>query len=108
MDLLNQLEQTKTETLMFFELEDEELDKTYAEGKWTVRYILHHLADTETVQFKRIRRILSEPRLNSPRCLGVASPSRVQYDCARRGVGAKSQRRQNRAYNGNGRRGPEN
>ena len=62
MDLLNRLEQTKTETLMFFELEDEDLDKTYTEGKWTVRYILHHLADTETVQFERIRRLISEPR----------------------------------------------
>jgi hypothetical protein len=27
-----------------------------------VRYILHHLADNETVFFERIRRALSEPR----------------------------------------------
>lgn len=62
MDLRNQLEQTKTETLVFFELEEEDLDKSYAKGKWTIRYILHHLADTETVLFDRIRRIISEPR----------------------------------------------
>lgn len=62
MNLTTQLEHTKTETLVFFELEDDDLDKSYAKGKWTVRYILHHLADTETVLFDRIRRIISEPR----------------------------------------------
>src|SRR5207253_1934875 len=30
--------------------------------KWSVRFILHHLADAETVLFDRIRRVLSEPR----------------------------------------------
>ena len=37
------------------------MNKTYAPGKWTVQYILHHLADAETVLFDRIRRIISEP-----------------------------------------------
>lgn len=27
-----------------------------------MRFILHHLADSETVLYERIRRILSEPR----------------------------------------------
>ncbi|MGH7717910.1 MAG: DinB family protein [Gemmatimonadaceae bacterium] len=31
-------------------------------GKWSVRFILPHLADSETIFFDRIRRILSEPR----------------------------------------------
>lgn len=62
MDLINQLQQTKTETLIFFELGDEDLHKTYAPGKWTIQYILHHLTDAEAVLFDRIRRIISEPR----------------------------------------------
>ncbi len=62
MGLIQELESTKAETLKFFELTDEELDKSYEPGKWTVRYILHHLADAETVLFERIRRVISEPR----------------------------------------------
>lgn len=62
MDLLLHLEQTKKETLKFFDLPDKELEKTYAPGKWSVRFILHHLTDAETVLFDRIRRVISEPR----------------------------------------------
>ena len=45
-----------------FSLGDRDLARTYAPGKWSVRYILHHLSDQETVYFDRIRRVLSEPR----------------------------------------------
>lgn len=62
MNLIKELEKTKNETLQFFKPGNKDLEKTYAPGKWTVRFILHHLADTETVLFDRIRRILSEPR----------------------------------------------
>lgn len=62
MRLISQLQQTRDETLKFFALRDEDLALTYAPGKWSVRYILNHLADSETVLFDRIRRILSEPR----------------------------------------------
>lgn len=62
MDLITHLEQTKKETLPFFELPDEELEKTYAPGKWSIRFILHHLTDAEMVLFDRIRRVISEPR----------------------------------------------
>ncbi len=34
----------------------------YGPGKWSVREILHHLSDAETVLFDRIRRVISEPR----------------------------------------------
>ena len=61
-ELLTQLEQTRVETLRYFELGKEELARTYASGKWSVRYLLLHLADSETVLFERIRRVLSEPR----------------------------------------------
>jgi hypothetical protein len=36
--------------------------RTYAPDKWSVKFILHHLSDSETVLFDRIRRVLSEPR----------------------------------------------
>jgi hypothetical protein len=61
-DLIHRLEQTRDETLNLFALGDSDLARTYAPGKWSVRFILLHLADAETVLFDRIRRILSEPR----------------------------------------------
>lgn len=61
-DLLRRLEATRDETLALFALGDDDLARTYAPGKWPVRFILLHLADTETVLFDRIRRVLSEPR----------------------------------------------
>ena len=60
--LIKQLEQSRDETLELFELGDDDLARTYAPGKWSVRYVLLHLADSETVLFDRIRRVLSEPR----------------------------------------------
>ncbi|MGQ0641590.1 MAG: DinB family protein [Gemmatimonadaceae bacterium] len=63
MQLIKQLEETRDETLKFFSLGNhEDLARTYGPGKWSVRYILLHLADSETVFFERIRRVLSEPR----------------------------------------------
>jgi hypothetical protein len=38
------------------------LERRYAAGKWSVRELLHHLCDAETVLFDRIRRVISEPR----------------------------------------------
>jgi hypothetical protein len=61
-DLIHRLEQTRDETLNLFALGDSDLARTYAPGKWSVRFILLHLADAESVLFDRIRRILSEPR----------------------------------------------
>jgi hypothetical protein len=46
----------------YFDLAHEQLERTHAPGKWTVRFILHHLADAETVFNDRIRRVISEPR----------------------------------------------
>ena len=60
--LISALEGTRDETLGYFELKDDELDRTYAPGKWPVRYLLHHLADAETVLYDRVRRVISEPR----------------------------------------------
>jgi DinB family protein len=60
--LIRDLEVTRDETLRYFDFGDSELARTYAPGKWPVRFILHHLADSETVLYDRIRRVLSEPR----------------------------------------------
>jgi hypothetical protein len=62
MELIEQLQRTRDETLSYYRLDDEDLARTYAPGKWPVRFILLHLADSETVLYDRIRRILSEPR----------------------------------------------
>jgi hypothetical protein len=62
MDPIARLEAARDRTLKYFDLGDEQLARTYAPGKWTVRYLLHHLADSETVLYDRIRRAISEPR----------------------------------------------
>jgi hypothetical protein len=62
MDLIRQLESTRDETLGYFSLDQGDLNRSYAPGKWSVRFLLLHLADSETVLFDRIRRVLSEPR----------------------------------------------
>jgi len=60
--LLEQLEGTRDETLRFFGLAEDDLALTYGPGKWSVRFVLHHIADSETVLFERVRRTLSEPK----------------------------------------------
>ena len=62
MQLIQDLEATRDETLKCFTLGEQDLARTYAPGKWSIRFILHHLADSETVLYDRIRRVLSEPR----------------------------------------------
>jgi hypothetical protein len=62
MDIVARLEATRSRTLRCFDLSDEQLALSYGPGKWPVRFILHHLADAETVLFDRIRRVISEPR----------------------------------------------
>lgn len=62
MQLIQDLEKTRDETLKYFSLDERGLQRTYAPGKWSVRFLLLHLSDAETVLFDRIRRVLSEPR----------------------------------------------
>lgn len=62
MDLIQELGRTRDETLKYFSLPVEDLTRTYGPGKWNVRYLLHHLVDSETVLYYRIRRVLCEPR----------------------------------------------
>lgn len=60
MQILNDLRTTRDETLCYFELDKNDLSKTYASGKWTIHQILHHLADAETVLCERIKRGIAE------------------------------------------------
>src|SRR5216684_8082083 len=62
MDIVTRLETARDRTLKHFALSGEQLARSYGPGKWPVRFILHHLADAETVLYDRIRRVLSEPR----------------------------------------------
>ena len=62
MDIIEKLETTKAVTLKYFDLSEDYLGKSYGSGKWPIRYILHHLADAETVLYDRIRRVISEPK----------------------------------------------
>jgi hypothetical protein len=62
MFIIQDLERTRDETLSYYTLGEADLQRSYGPGKWSVRYILHHLSDSETVLFDRIRRVLSEPR----------------------------------------------
>ena len=62
MQIIDDLEKTRADTLRYYTLSEQDLARAYAPGKWSVRFLLHHLSDSETVLFDRIRRILSEPR----------------------------------------------
>jgi hypothetical protein len=62
MDIVSRLESARERTLHYFDLDGEALDSCYSPGKWPVRWLLHHLADAETVLYDRIRRAISEPR----------------------------------------------
>jgi hypothetical protein len=60
--IIDALNCTRDETAPHFALGETDLARTYGPGTWSVRHVLHHLADAETVMFERIRRVLSEGR----------------------------------------------
>lgn len=62
MNIIAQLEASRDKTLKYFDLNEEQLARTHGPGKWPVRFVLHHIADSETVLNERIRRTISEPR----------------------------------------------
>lgn len=62
MSVIDDLISTRERTLEFFGLPEQKLALSYADGKWTNRQILCHLADGESVMYDRIRRVISEPR----------------------------------------------
>ena len=60
--LVQELERTRRETLTYFGLDGADLARTYGPGKWSVKFILHHLADSENVLYEQICRTIAEPR----------------------------------------------
>lgn len=60
--LIQELERTRDETVRYFSLGADALAKRSAPEKWPVRFLLHHLADSETVLLYRVRRVISEPQ----------------------------------------------
>ena len=61
-ELVGELERTRDETLGHYSLSASELAKTYGPGKWSVKFMLHHLADSEQILYERIGRTIAEPR----------------------------------------------
>src|SRR5688572_4299100 len=41
-------------------LDDEELAKTYREDSWTVRQLVHHIADSQMAMYQRLKLALTE------------------------------------------------
>ncbi len=41
-------------------LDEEQLNTPYRQGGWTVRQVVHHLADSHSIAFTRVRRALTE------------------------------------------------
>jgi len=61
-ELLELLLVTRDYTLSCFDGNDHDFQKTYGEGKWNVRQILHHLTDTEYLFLGRLKKIIAEPK----------------------------------------------
>ena len=61
-ELIQELERTRDETLRYYALGPKQLGLSYGAGKWSVKFILHHLADAEQVLYERIARTIAEPR----------------------------------------------
>ena len=89
---------TLHQTAALFDQPDAVLARAYAPGKWTLRQLLIHVSDTETVLLDRLRRIASDekPVLTAfdqdlwarhlhygQRDMAIA---RQQFEVARRGV----------------------
>ncbi len=60
METIELLKITRDKTISFYDLPENDLQKSYGPGKWTIRQILVHLADTEIVLNERIRRAIAE------------------------------------------------
>ena len=42
-------------------LTDEELSKTYREGSWNIRQVVHHVADMQFLHYFRMKKAITEP-----------------------------------------------
>ena len=61
-------------------LTDAELDRPQPEGEWTAREVVHHLSDSESMAYIRLRRLIAE---DNPEIQGYDEPEwarRLHYD----------------------------
>jgi hypothetical protein len=59
---------------------DAELDRPQPDGEWTAREVVHHLADSESMAYIRLRRLIAE---DNPEIQGYDEPEwarRLHYD----------------------------
>ena len=59
---------------------DDELDRRPADGGWTARQVAHHLADSETMAYTRLRRLIAD---DDPIIQGYDEPTwaeRLHYE----------------------------
>ena len=47
-------------------LNDEQLSKTYRDGSWTVRQLVHHIADSQLVMYQRLKLALTDDNPTVP------------------------------------------
>ena len=96
--VIQELLDTLHETLKYFDADSKTLGTSYGTSKWTLRQILVHISDTETVLLDRLRRLAAEKKamlmafdendwaaalLYKERDLNLA---RQQFEAARRNV----------------------
>lgn len=64
------LKETETYTIRLREtvdtLSDEDLNKTYREGAWTVRQLVHHIADSQLNMYQRLKLALTDDNPTVP------------------------------------------
>ena len=60
--IIQNLKDTMHETLRFYDMPAPLMKKSYGAGKWTLRQLLVHLSDAETVLLDRLRRLASEKK----------------------------------------------
>ncbi len=58
---VNDYESATNEALRAFDAVTFELLDRHLEGAWSARQVIHHLADSETHSYTRLRRLLAEP-----------------------------------------------
>ncbi|MGV3640423.1 MAG: YfiT family bacillithiol transferase [Adhaeribacter sp.] len=61
-DLMGQLEKIPAAyQALTASLPEEDLEKTYRAGSWTVRQLVHHVADIHQLYYMRMKKALTEP-----------------------------------------------
>ncbi|MEG0381174.1 MAG: DinB family protein, partial [Kurthia sp.] len=69
-DVQGWLKQTSTYTARLREvvdgLNEEQLNKTYREGAWSVRQLVHHIADSQLNMYQRLKLALTEDHPKVP------------------------------------------